>query len=123
MWLCFNDGFLSCVQDKDNPDMVFVRSRVKQHLEEFVSSGSPSWKSAIVSTPRNDYQWRIHMHKKDLAVFVAHRIMNIDYTNFKNSVEDHDLHTMYDEVWRVGVRTLDSRSYKKFWSDLSNPIK
>ncbi len=115
-----NDGFLSCVQDKDNPDMVFVRARVKDHLEQFVSSGSPDWQNAIKSTPKNDYQWRIHMQKKDLAVFVAHRIMNINYGNFKNSVIDSDLHNMYDETWRSGVRYLDSRSQKQFWRDLTS---
>lgn len=32
---------------------------------------------------------------------IANRILAIDYDNFKNSVEDHDLHAAYARVWGI----------------------
>ena len=38
---------------------------------------------------------------------IAEVVRKIDYSNFKNSVEDDDLHKFYSEIWSSGIRNLD----------------
>jgi len=107
MWVCLNNGFVSIVEDWEDPTKVYVRARVEKHLHAFMVHSEVQ--RTIAHTPNNDYEFRIHMTKEEAAATVSKHLMNIDYTNFKNSVEDSDLHYMYNEVWASGVRNLDKR--------------
>lgn len=98
MWICFNDGFISTVQNRDNPDMLVARARRKEHLANVF----PDRVDEIFSLQNSDYRYRLNISKADYAKVVTDRIMAIDYDNFKNSVEDHDLHDMYLGVWHLG---------------------
>jgi hypothetical protein len=53
----------------------------------------------IVETPDADYRWRIFLEREAFKQIVNSRIDAINYTNFKNSVNDQDLHRMYVELW------------------------
>ena len=94
MWFCFNDGFLSVVADKTKPARVMVRARRKIDL---VNVFGPDVE--IVETPEADYRWRTFLHREAFKQVVNSRIDTMNYTNFKDSVKDHDLHRMYVEVW------------------------
>jgi len=94
MWLCFNDGFLSVVADKDNPTRLLVRARRKQDLLNAVGK-----ETEILETPDGDYRWRTFIGRADFKAIVGRRIDKIDYTNFKNSVKGHDLHELYLDFW------------------------
>jgi hypothetical protein len=94
MWLCFNDGFLSVVADKNNPASLLVRARRKQDLLNVCGKDVEVLKDA-----GTDYRWRTFVDRKAFSALVAARIDKIDYTNFKNSVKDHDLHGMYMDFW------------------------
>ena len=94
MWICFNDGFVSMVDDKDNPASLLVRARRKQDLLNVCGNDVEVLKDA-----GTDYRWRAFVDRKAFSALVAARIDKIGYTNFKNSVKDHDLHDMYMDFW------------------------
>ena len=55
----------------------------------------------IIETPTADYCWRVVVTKNAFKKAVTNSIDLIDYDNFKNSVEGHDLHEAYSQVWGV----------------------
>jgi hypothetical protein len=98
MWICFNDGFISAVEDKGDRSRLMVRARRREHLETIV----PGRK--IIVTPDRDYRYRVLISKDDYADAVAARVRGIDYGNFKNSVGDGDLHDVYARFWSLHHR-------------------
>lgn len=102
MWICFNDGFVSVVADRNNPARLLVRARRKQDLLNVCGKDVEVLKDA-----GTDYRWRTFVDRKAFSALVAARIDNIGYTNFKNSVKDHDLHDMYMDFWSRHYRYQD----------------
>jgi|SRR5450432_4578212 len=94
MWLCFNDGFLSAVADKNDPTRLMVRARRKKDLLNVFGEHVEILKDA-----GSDYRWRTFVDRKAFAALVASRVEKINYPNFKNSVGDHDLHNLYLDFW------------------------
>lgn len=88
---------MSSVQDTFNPDCVLVRARCKEHLLQH-------WpERKLFQVPNSDYAWRVRLKKTTWAVFLADQALNIEYTNFKNSVTDTELKKMYSEIWWLGL--------------------
>jgi hypothetical protein len=98
MWICFNNGFVSAVEHRDNPEMLMVRARRREHLRD----NFPDYD--IIVGGSTDYKYRIVISKTEFAEIVKNSVMNIDYDNFKNSVEDDDLHTLYNGFWLLHYR-------------------
>jgi hypothetical protein len=82
------------VADKNNPANLLVRARRKQDLLNACGNDVEVLKDA-----GTDYRWRTFVDRKAFSALVAARIDKIDYTNFKNSVKDDDLHGMYMDLW------------------------
>jgi len=99
MWLCFNDAFLSAVIDKNDPARLMVRGRRKKDLINVFGD-----QAEIIENAGTDYRWRTFVDRKAFAELIAARIDNIDYSNFKNSVGDHDLHDLYLNFWTLHHR-------------------
>ena len=76
------------------PARLLVRARRKQDLLSVCGKDVEVLKDA-----GTDYRWRTFVDRKAFSALVAARIDKIDYTNFKNSVKDHDLHVMYMDFW------------------------
>lgn len=93
MWLCLNDAFVSAVEDFDNRDTLVVRARRKEHLKNLL----PGYK--IIENGGTDYKYRTYVNKKDFSELIKNEILNISYTNFKNSVNDRELHDLYGGFW------------------------
>jgi hypothetical protein len=93
MWVCFNNAFVSAVQDRNNKDRLVIRARRKEHLENIFPN------KEIVIGGSTDYNYRVFCDKNEFADLVANNIKNINYDNFKNSVEDNDLHKLYANFW------------------------
>lgn len=93
MWLCMSDGMLSAVQHKENADMLIVRARNPQHLDNF----SPNHLVEVSSS--SDYISRISLSKDEFSQVLTRRIAGIDYKNFKKSVGERMLHQLYLEFW------------------------
>jgi hypothetical protein len=94
MWICFNDAFVSAVRDKVDPTKLVVRARAKEHLTRLFGE------DAVISRSfRNDYEWRTWVTPEEFARVVADRVEDISYDNFKDSVRDEDLKSMYTGWW------------------------
>jgi hypothetical protein len=95
MWFCFSDGFISAVQHRDDPATLVVRARRRDILDVLF----PEYK--VIVGGSTDYNYRVFIDKKDFNDIVSRRIQAIDYANFKNSVEDDDLHQLYADFWQL----------------------
>ena len=58
----------------------------------------------IARTPRSDYRWRVSVHREDVADKMSDRVESNDYDNFKNSVDEKELHDMYALWWGDHVK-------------------
>lgn len=64
MWLCFNDGFVSVVADKNNLDRLLVRARRKQDLLNVCGKDVEALKDA-----GTDYRWRTFVDRKAFSAW------------------------------------------------------
>jgi hypothetical protein len=93
MWICLRDGFISIVQDRTSATRVCVRARRREHLERLFPE------QPVFMSEYTDYRWRVFVTKKTLAALLADRIDALNYTNFKESVADAELHDLYLDFW------------------------
>ena len=106
MWICCNDAFVSAVEDKNDSSRLLVRGRNKKHLEAMF----PGYE--IFTNQGTDYKHRVSCSKEAFAEIVSNRILDINYGNFKDSVEDNKLHDLYADFWQLHwhyQRTLNHR--------------
>ena len=95
MWLCLNKCFISVVQNRDDPSILLVRARVAGHIERLFPEAK------VFTDPKADYLYRANIKRQIVAKTVAASIQKINYDNFKDSVEDDELHLAYMKVWGV----------------------
>ena len=98
MWICHNKGLFSIVNYIDpsgDTGTVLLRARSKKHIPEVF----PKYANDVEHTPRNDYAHRVRVHKSDLAYEMSRLLWDINYSNFKASVDDHDLSIVYSNFW------------------------
>jgi len=95
MWVFLNNAFFSVVADRDKPDHLMVRARLRGDLE----LAFPGVK--VKTTPDADYRYRASVPRARVAAALAARVHEIDYDNFKDSVApgDHARHDAYLRVW------------------------
>jgi hypothetical protein len=102
MWLMTNFGFFSIVQKKDD-DILTVRARARGDLETLQERYIPTL-GHILKGEGTDYQYRAKVSREDMAEALGKIIMDIDYSNFKNSVAEKQGNKrarLYGEVWSV----------------------
>lgn len=97
MWVCFNDGFVSIVEDRERPGNLLVRARRRVHLTRFAPR-------KITRSADRDYMWRASLPADWVAKVIAENVAAIDYGNFKSSVRDRELHDMYALWWGDHVK-------------------
>lgn len=95
MWICLNDAFVSAVQDEARPGGLKVRARRREHLVRLF----PGHK--VHRSLGTDYEWRVFVSRDEFAALLAGRAAGINYDNFKDSVEDDDLHDLYARFWAL----------------------
>lgn len=104
MWLITNFGFFSVVSKPDDAEgqTVTVRARVKADLlalrENYIPSLGP-----ILEHAGTDYRYRAKVPRSDLAIALLHIGLDIDYSNFKNSVAERQgaaRSHLYHKVWK-----------------------
>lgn len=103
MWLMTTDGFFSAVEDRDDHEAVFVRTRVRGDAEQLAVAVGET----VLETRSADYRFRVRMTKADWADYVADCAGAIDYNNFKNAVADRQgwaRASVYGEVWATLLR-------------------
>lgn len=95
MWIFLNNAFLSVVdKSQGKSDKLTVRARFKGDIETVFGS-----KVKVFKLPKSDYAYRALIERKIVAEKVAESIMNIHYSNFKDSVIEDWRHDVYLDVW------------------------
>ena len=95
MWLCMNSAFLSIVFKDCAEDELLVRARREGDIEKVFPDAK------VIKTTNTDYLYRAVIPRNEVATAMAAQIQNIDYGNFKSSVNDDILHQTYLEVWHA----------------------
>lgn len=111
MWIFQNKSMISIVEDKDDPDYVVVRARVKEDLLDMFPE------TYIIESVNSDYQFRVFISKQEMALIIYGRIMGIDYHNFKNSIPANDdlRYNAYSSVWYQMLKFQEEKNgYKGF---------
>ena len=97
MWLFTNTGFVSAVS---NGKDLMVRSRDHESLEPIAEVAGVE----ILSTPSNDYPYRVIISHEIFAKWVSHMAQGITYKNFKSEVADtrgYGFAKPLNQVWSV----------------------
>ena len=89
MWIFMSDSFLSIVAHRDDPELLVVRARSEGDIEQVFPAAK------VLHTPFRDYAYRTFLPRPIVAEAMAAYTAGISYTNFKNSVKDHDRHRFY----------------------------
>ena len=93
MWIMLSDAFFSIVSKNCGPDELMVRARRKGDIEKAFPGAK------VKKSTTSDYRYRADIPRKEVALALAKAIADIDYPNFKDSVEDEWLHYSYLKVW------------------------
>src|SRR4051812_279954 len=102
MWMLTTIGFFSVVADRDHPDRLLVRARVRADLEELRDRYVPDLE--IVEGAGTDYRYRASVARTEFEPAAARLAADIDYPNFKNAVADRQGHArahVYSDVWEA----------------------
>ena len=85
MWIFTEDGFFSTVVDKDDPNLLAVRTRDSASLLAFCADRKidPADRSAVEMTPDRDYPMRVRVDKYDWAAYLAEYVNRMKYDDFK----------------------------------------
>lgn len=93
MWVCLSDAFVSIVAVPRVKDHLMVRARRRAHLKSLFP------KARLITTKEADYRYRVVVPREEVTKLLTARIQKLNYTNFKDSVKDDDLHDMYLDMW------------------------
>lgn len=106
MWLCLNDAFISIVQKNPrDKNTLTIRARRCGDIHRFIPGAKVTEKGGT------DYQFRAQVSRKQVADAMVRRLMAVNYSNFKNSVRDNQLHNAYSGVWSVMLRTQEYQPF------------
>jgi hypothetical protein len=106
MWIMLSDGFLSIVQKDCPPGHLLVRARRKGDIESVFGRHVK-----VTRATDADYLYRALLPTRCVQERIAEQIGMIDYSNFKNSVEEKDLHDAYMKVWSAMAAVQRPRPY------------
>jgi len=111
MWIMLSDCFLSIVFKDCGPTELRVRARRKEDIQRVFPNAK------VIRDTKADYLYRSVLPRSVVKSALAGAVMDIDYPNFKDSVEDEDLHAAYQHVWHTMADLQDPPPY----SGRSNP--
>lgn len=107
MWVILDNSFLSIVDKVGDPNNLMVRARAAGDIERVFPEAE------VIETPFADYRFRTTLPRNEIADAIALRIMDIDYPNFKNSVNEDDRHDAYMQVWTAMHKFQSARVGKR----------
>lgn len=98
MWIMLYDCFFSIVSKDCGPDELMVRTRRPGDIEKVFKGYTAT------EYTQSDYHYRCAIPKSVVKEAIMTEIEDIDYSNFKNQVKDHELHNAYLSVWTTMAR-------------------
>ena len=111
MWLVTTEGFISLVQDREDPSVLQVRARLPEDI-------SANFQGAeVFVAPGADYRYRARMPRRNVAEALAEAITKLDYTShFKDvalerSPANAARYTAYYDTWSAMARMQDFAPY------------
>ena len=93
MWIFLNKSFLSIIAVKDKPEILVVRARIAGDIECVFPEAE------VLTDIGSDYKYRAFIPRKRVAEAMTTEVMNINYTNFKKSVNSYNRELAYFDVW------------------------
>jgi hypothetical protein len=101
MWIFMNDAMLSIVDPQGSYDGgsgpkgadLLVRARIAGDIEAVFPLAK------VTKTPGRDYLFRALIPRKEVALAIADRVLDISAQNFKGSVHDRARHDAYLDCW------------------------
>lgn len=108
MWLILSDGFLSAVVDKQDPEVIQVRARRKEHLNKYFPT------KEVVTHDHRDYQFRVIVNREELQAMLAQYVAEMMYSNFKDSTTDRRFHDACYDVWHVMAKLQPKPPYSAY---------
>jgi len=97
VWIYTVSGFYSIVEDRDDPDLLLVRARVKGDIQRL-------WPQAEVAfTPDHDYAYRCLLPRRIVGHAVSEAIKKVGYHSYKDAVRDKRRSIDYLKVWTAMV--------------------
>lgn len=103
MWVFLNDAFFSIIRPKDNDTKLLVRARFKGDINRIFPNAVESF------TEHKDYAFRALIEESEVSEAIARNVQEINYYNFKDSVEEDWRHDTYADVWTVMWREQHRR--------------
>lgn len=102
MWLITNFGFFSVVQ-KSGEELLTIRARARKDLLNLRDKHLPNMEE-IIEGAGTDYPFRARVSHESFAEAARKITMDIDYSNFKNSVaktQGSKRAKTYSRIWEV----------------------
>jgi len=93
MWIFLNNAFVSIVRHREQPDILLVRARREGDIERAIPG------AVSEETQYADYRYRAPVSAEVVAQAISRQVRDIDYDNFKNSIEDPGYHAACSSVW------------------------
>ena len=94
MWIFVSGGFVYIVAHRDKPMHVLVRARHPEHIETLLPG------HAQTKNMTADYPYRVTAHRTVVQRALMYYVMNMEYDNFKSSIDDQHFHDACISVWR-----------------------
>lgn len=102
-------GLVSVVLGMDQGESKYaVRSSNPEAIANFTNK-------TVIETPEADYQYRVYLTREEFDSFLEQQTNTVDYSNFKNSIEDDNVHKLVYEVWLSRNRLYPG----KYWADIA----
>ncbi len=95
MLIFTNKGFLSIIQAFRDPDILIVRARFPDHIENLFPDAK------ITKTTSRDYLYRTLLPRQEVVETLKKYTEELDYTNFKDAVEEPLYQRACSEVWGI----------------------
>lgn len=92
MWVMTGQGPISIVESRRTFNELVVRARRAEVLQAL-------FPAAEIREGGGDYKYKIFVSRPEVAEVLRQAVMDIDYFNFKASVEDRELHALYTRIW------------------------
>lgn len=130
MWVMFEDGFVSAVQDRDDASILRVRARDKRSLDVMLDklrlAGQDVDGLEPVTSAGTDYRWRVIMPRELFGIFLLEVSDEISYPNFKDQVtltRGKKWHDAFMDVWVAMLAVDDGPKFKKGWDLAGRKVK
>jgi hypothetical protein len=131
MWIMSQNGFLSAVEDWDDPSVFRVRARDRKSLESMLrllkENGENIDGLKIVTGAGTDYRWRVLLPRDLFTTYLVAEAQGIDYGNFKDQVtvtRGHKWHDAFLDVWYAMLAVDDGKKIKgRSWDLAGRAVK